>query len=134
MAKSTPPEASRKETESWLSLVNDLTREVESWAAARHWAVHRDQKTIRESRLGEYIVPVLSVMAPAGRVQVDPVARYVAGGDGRIDLLAWPSLTRMLLIRSGGRWVLKTDSGVEWPEGWNQQTFARLVELLNAAA
>ena len=43
-------------------------------------------------------------------------------------------MTRMLVIRTGGRWVLKTDSGVEWPEGWNQQTFARLVELLNAAA
>jgi hypothetical protein len=134
MAKLTTSELTRKDVESWLALINDLTREVESWAADRHWAVHREEKTVRESRLGEYVVPVLSVLAPAGRVQLDPVARYVAGGDGRIDLLAWPSLSRMLLIRTGGRWVLKTDSGVEWPEGWNQQTFARLVELLNAAA
>jgi hypothetical protein len=134
MSKISSTEQLKKDRDGWLALVNDLTREIESWAFARHWAVHRDQKTVRESRLAEYVVPVLSVMAPAGRVQIDPVARYVAGGDGRIDLLAWPSLTRMLLIRVGDRWVLKTDSGVEWPEGWNQQTFARLVELLNAAA
>jgi hypothetical protein len=125
---------SSKALEEWRSLVNDVLRDVEAWASDRHWAVHREDKTVRESRLGEYTVPVLSVLAPAGRVQVDPVARYVAGGEGRIDLLAWPSLTRMLLIRTGGKWVLKTESGVEWPEGWNQQTFGRLVEVLNAAA
>jgi hypothetical protein len=126
--------SSPEELEAWRSLVNDVVREVESWAGERHWAIHREEKQVRESRLGNYTVPVLSVLAPTGRVQVDPVARYVAGGDGRIDLLAWPSLTRMLLIRTGGKWVLKTESGVEWPEGWNQQTFGRLVELLNAAA
>src|SRR5258707_4154416 len=103
MAKLTTSEQTRKDVESWLALINDLTREVESWAADRHWAVHREEKTVRESRLGEYVVPVLSVLAPAGRVQLDPVARHVAGGDGRIDLLAWPSLTRLLLIRTRSR-------------------------------
>jgi hypothetical protein len=134
MPRSSTVSVSTRDRAQWLALVDQLVGEVEAWAKARNWAVHRDQKVSRESRLGEYIVPVLSILAPAGRIQIDPVARYIAGGDGRIDLLSWPSLTRMLLIRAGDQWVLKTDSGVEWPEGWNQQTFARLVELLSAAA
>ena len=128
------PKASEKQRQRWMALLDQLVDEIESWAKGRNWAIQRDAKTIHESGLGDYTVPVLSILAPAGRVQVDPVARYVAGGEGRVDLIAWPSLTRMLLVRIGDRWVLKTDSGVEWPEPWNQQTFAGLIERLNAAA
>jgi len=39
-----------------------------------------------------------------------------------------------MLIRAGDTWVIKTDSGVPWPEEWNQQSFERLVEAINAAA
>ena len=118
----------------WLDAVDQLAGQVEAWANERRWAVRRDRKQVHESRLGDYAVPVLTLLAPSGQIQLDPVARYVAGGDGRVDLLAWPALQRMMLIRTGGAWVLKTDSGVPWPEGWNQQTFERLVEALTAAA
>src|SRR6266536_5715388 len=89
----------------WLRDVEQNVHQVEKWAKDRKWAVRREQKLIEEPRLGAYYVPVASILAPAGQVQVEPVARYVAGGDGRIDLLAWPSLTRMMLIREGNRWV-----------------------------
>jgi hypothetical protein len=111
-----------------------LIDDVEAWATARQWAVHRDQKRIHESRLGTYAAPVLSILAPAGRVQVDPVARDIIGADGRVDLIAWPSLTRMVLLRMGDKWVLKTDTGARWPQRWGPHTFERIVNLLNAAA
>jgi len=28
-------------------------------------------------------------------------------------------VNRMMLIRASDRWVVKTSSGVEWPEKWN---------------
>ena len=62
------------------------------------------------------------------------MARGIAKGDGRVDLVAWPSLTRMLLIRVGDTWKIKTDSGVDWPEAWNWKTFERLTELLTTSA
>ena len=62
---------------------------------------------------------------------VEPVARDVVKADGRVDLYAFPSMNRMMLVRVGGKWVLKTDSGVKWPEPWGEQTFARLTELLS---
>jgi hypothetical protein len=82
--------------------------------------------------LGSNTAPVLSILAPAGQIQLDPIARYAAKSSGRVDLIAWPSLNRMLLIRVGDKWKIKTDSGIDWPETWNQPTFEHLVELLNA--
>src|SRR4051812_17733016 len=104
-----------KERQVWLELVEQLLHQIESWAENRRWQVRRDEKRIEESKLGTYRAPVLSILTPVGQIHVEPIARYVARGDGRVDLLAWPSLTRMLLVREGNRWAVKTDSGVNWP-------------------
>jgi hypothetical protein len=123
-----------EDVNSWVRRVNELTEQVESWAKARKWPMHRETKRIEESGLGAYTVPVLSILAPSGTFQLDPVARHVAKADGRIDLIAWPSMTRMMLVRIGNVWKLKTDSGVMWPEKWGQRTFERLTEFLSNAA
>jgi hypothetical protein len=126
--------SAERERKKWIAALQALIDEVEAWATARHWAVHRNQKRIHESRLGTYAAPVLSILAPTGKVQLDPVARDVIGADGRVDLFAWPSLTRIVLVRVGDKWVLKTDTGARFPQRWNRQTFERVVNLLNAAA
>lgn len=123
-----------QDRQTWLSLVEELTRQVEGWAKNRNWPVHRDHKQIQETVIGSYTVPVLNILTPSGTVQLDPVARSIANADGRVDLIAWPSLTRMLLVHIGNAWILKTDSGIEWPERWSQNTFEKLVETLSAAA
>ncbi len=118
--------------EDWLAVVHQLIDRVAAWAKRRKWAVDYQEKQVHESRLGSYAVPVLVVRAPSGVVYVEPVARYVAKADGRIDLYSFPAMNRMMLVRAGTDWVLKTDSGVKWPEPWSEQAFTRLVELLNA--
>jgi hypothetical protein len=118
--------------DAWLTAVHQLIDQVAAWAKDRKWAVDRQEKQVNESRLGSYSVPVLVVRAPAGLVYVEPVARYVAKADGRVDLYSFPSMNRMMLLRVGDEWSLKTDSGVKWPEPWGKQTFVHLVGLLNA--
>jgi hypothetical protein len=125
------PKKAEKVREDWLALVEELIEQVESWAKKRGWGTHRDTKPIQESPLGRYRVPVLSILAPAGRVQLDPIARYAIKSDGRVDLMAWPSCNRVMLIRAGDRWKIKTDSGISWPQKWSQRTFVGLVESLN---
>lgn len=134
MANDDATSRAARDRQTWRAAVEELTAQVEAWARGRNWAVRREAKQVHESRLGTYTLPALSILAPAGQLQFDPVARDIVRGEGRVDLLGWPSLTRMMLIRTSGQWVLKTDSGVEWPEGWSEATFARMAELLNAAA
>jgi len=63
---------------------------------------------------GTYNVPVLGIPRLRSRALEPTPARRAR--DGRVDLLAWPSLNRMMLIRASDRWVVKTDSGVAVPE------------------
>jgi len=133
MTTLTKMDRSGQAREEWLAAVRQLVDQVAAWARDQKWAVDRQEKPLRESRLGDYDVPVLVVRAPEGLVYLDPVARYVAKADGRVDLYSFPSMNRMMLVRVDSRWVLKTDSGVRWPQAWGKQTFTRLVGLLNAA-
>lgn len=123
-----------RELADWVADVGQLAQEVRAWCETRGWAVSASAKRIEESAYGTYEVPELMIRSPSGPVYLEPVARDVAGARGRVDLLAWPSLTRMMLVRKAKRWVLQTDSGVDWPEPWGEQAFAKVVGLINAAA
>jgi hypothetical protein len=118
----------------WLSRVQRLLSQIEGWARQREWQIRREDKTITEGLIGTYSVPVLQIKLPAGVLYVDPVARYVIGADGRVDLYSWPTLQRLLLIRRDDKWVLKTDSLIDWPQTWSRKTFYELAENLTKAA
>jgi hypothetical protein len=50
------------------------------------------------------------------------------GAAGRVDLYAWPTLFRVMLLRSpqDETWAIRTDSGLRWPNPWSEETFAQL--------
>jgi hypothetical protein len=119
----------------WLRDLQCLTTQVRGWCDANGWAVHVTDKPITESKLGEYSAPTLQVRAPNGTVIfVEPVARYVAGAEGLVDIYAWPSLLRLLLMRQNGGWTIKTDFGVPLPWKWSEQAFVEVVAALTSAA
>lgn len=126
----------KKQTEikRWLAQIDELLDEIQRWCHEVGWEFVREDKTLDESKLGRYEVSILKIRTPSGVVYVEPVARYVVSGDGLVDLYAWPSLRRMLLVQNGNRWELKTDSGVPWPNPWSRETFVDIVPALNAAA
>ena len=121
-----------------------LADDVQTWAAqeaeARGWRVEREEKELAEEVVGgAYRVPVVTIHAPQGRLILEPIARGTVGAQGRVDLYAWPSLFRvMLLHKPRGKdrpleWVVRTESGLDWPQAWGRETFLTLAEgLLNA--
>lgn len=121
-----------------------LADEVQTWAeqeaAERNWRVTREQKELAEEVVGGvYHVPVVTIHALQGRLVLEPIARGVLGAQGRVDLYAWPSLFRVMLLHKPRgkdkpmKWVVRTDSGLDWPQPWNRETFLTLAEgLLNA--
>ena len=88
MAKSTRSEAVRKDVKSWLALVNDLMREVESWAADRHWAVHREEKTVRDVVYTLLDLTGSPLQPEFNDVQV-PMLRRVGSSERAGRLLDW---------------------------------------------
>jgi hypothetical protein len=114
----------------WLALVAQTLDEISGWARAERWAAVRHEKQIEEQALGTYSVAVLTIQLPSGHLHVEPIARYVAGAEGRIDLLSFPVLNRVTLLRKGDTWVARTDSGVVYPRSWNRRTFVKLAQEL----
>src|SRR5688572_19093947 len=107
MATDTQTERRRRELAEWVGVVRQLVEQVGGWARDRGWAVTASERRLEESKYGAYEAPELAIRAPSGIVYLEPVGRDVAAAQGRVDLLAWPSLTRMMLVREGDRWVLQ---------------------------
>lgn len=121
------------ELEQWMQAIESLLASIETWCGDKGWNTARERKQICESKLGAYELPVLLIRGPNGATfYVEPVARYVAGGAGLVDVYGWPSMRRMLLVREPTGWVLKTDSGVPWPRPWSRQTFEEIAPSLAA--
>ena len=103
------------------------------WAKKEGWTVVADSGEITEQSLGTYAVEVLHIQANGGRLHVEPIAQSVPEADGRVDLYAFPSLHRVRLLKRGAQWVIRTESGIDWPKRWNEQTFIGLAKELAAA-
>ena len=98
------PEAVKTE---WLGRLDSLVEEVEGWAKMSGWHTRRIAKTVSERRLGTYKVPVLLMEKETVEAVLNPVARYVPGADGAVDLYVAPAYDDIAsLYFEGNHWVI----------------------------
>jgi hypothetical protein len=91
----------------WLDRLNILVEEVKGWAQASGWRTRRIDKTVNERRLGIYKVPVLLMEKDTVEVVLNPVARFVPGANGAVDLYVAPAYDDIAsLYLQGDQWVL----------------------------
>jgi hypothetical protein len=124
-------ELERKKTV-WVSQIETLVDAISAWATERQWLVDKHQKTLNEEPLGTYSASELIIKTPQGSVIIEPVGKNIMGADGRVDISAFPSFNRMLLIQKKGNWQVKTDSRIDWPKPWGKDTFYDIVKALTA--
>jgi hypothetical protein len=124
-----PVENREAERDEWVAAVEQLISDAETWAMGQNWFVHRGPKTITESRIGTYEVPVLLIQAPAGRFVIDPIARYVIGALGKIEFCVFPSYDYVMILRTDAGWQFETNpKTVSRP--WTKQTFFEVISEL----
>ena len=137
--------------EDWLQAVDRLYADVEGWAQQwlddikqaepRKWTVRKSFiETADDYGKAHYHVPVLEIYAPPPQVKrvpeetlvFKPIVFNAAAGIGRIDFYAWPAHYRVRLLYSfdSREWIIKTDSGLNWPHAWSKETFIELAEGL----
>src|SRR4051794_36252396 len=98
------------ERTSWRHAVTTLKEQVQAWAQARGWEVSERSQSVTDDSIGEYEVPILEVDTPKGRVVLEPIGRDILGVNGRVDLYAWPTHYRIMLLRTGeDQWTVRTD-------------------------
>jgi hypothetical protein len=116
----------------WIALVSSLMDDIVRWCEQHGWSVIRSTKRVSEEHIGEYEVPALTIHTPAIQLHIDPVGLNIIGAQGRVDILAYPSLNRLLLVRKDDQWMLFTESRVAWPQDWGSETFAKITRSLAA--
>lgn len=84
-------------------------------------------KTISEERLGSYVVKGWTVTLGGRRVTFDPVATYVVGAFGRVDIVG--PATKFILVREkdDGHWSLIDSSDPRRSEPLTQDVFERIL-------
>jgi hypothetical protein len=82
------PETLRKR---WLDQLEDLIREVNSWARELGWDTRRIGKTMEDSQVGAYKAPALLLQKETTRVLLEPIARTAPGTEGLVDLYLMPA-------------------------------------------
>ena len=117
----------------WERQLHRLAEDVSTWSKAHGWAVERFANAVSEEDLGTYASPTLHIHTGAGTLVLEPVAKNIVAGDGRVDLYSLKTFRRLLLIERGGRWQLYTEDRVRWPEPWSEAAFVKVAESLTAA-
>ena len=135
------PAEERTEQREWLQAVEALVTEVTKWSHSQGWrTAARTKRVMDESLQKEYTMPVLDIITEREyrglsrevKLVVEPVFFDTARGIGRVDFYVWPAMYRVRLLHKTGRaeWSAKTDSHVNWPLPWNQESFVLIAEGL----
>ena len=130
----TPPTALVRDE--WMRALLDLEEDLSCWSVGEGWQVRRATKSFTEESTGQYTAPDLVIDTPEGeRLLVEVKGRGPAEASGRVQLSAWPTLFRVLLLHKPGQdgWVIRTDSGVPIRQPWNRETFVTLAKDLLSA-
>ncbi len=137
ITKLNPTEAQKAIAE-WQSAVSAVLQQVREWIAEDRpkWQIETSSADVTEESSGRYTIPVLEISAPSGRLILEPVGLDVFGAHGRIDFYAWPSLYRVMLLRRSALskdWVIRTESGINWPNPWSKDSFLAIAEQFLSA-
>ncbi len=99
-----------------------------------NWPVSRQEKLIEEHAIGSYAADVLHIKTPQGILIVEPVAFDIAGGDGRVDMYAFPTLRRIVIVREENEWSFYSDSSMKLLKSWKKDNFINLAKDLTSAS
>ena len=118
----------------WVDALRLLMDETEGWARRQGWGTTRDEKVLDEDRLGPYTTPQLVIRGPSGRLWLDPVARFVPGVEGLVDLVVLPSGGVELLARTPGGWWLYHEDAEGPKSPWSEATLVDAARRLGTSA
>ncbi len=115
----------------WIADLDILLSQVESWCEEQDWPHKRQDKVLRERLLGPYAVEQLCFHTGRAGFMLDPVARFVPGGLGLVDLYVLPTLDSVILLRADDGWVLQVERpGNVQVLPWGKEQFRAAVSEL----
>ncbi len=117
----------------WLAAINDLLDQISTWlkpaADEGLLKLARGEIVVREEALGVYQAPVLQIQSGVRVVSVEPIARVVFGGTGRIDMGHGPK-SRVLIRTRQNKWMLSTPDPKDKGRELTEETLSEALQFL----
>lgn len=119
----------------WVHALEEIEGQAEKWSREAGWRSRRVTKEISETLLGSYQAPQLLIFAEPNLYVLDPIARFIPGGQGSFDLAVQPSYHTSSLYRDdSGKWYVHLEIRNGVSKGtrveWSQDAFRQCVEEL----
>jgi hypothetical protein len=119
----------------WMHAIETVERQAQEWSAETEWRSRRVNKKLTESLIGTYEAPQLLIFAEPNLYVLDPLARFIPGGQGSFDLTIQPSYYTTSLYRDdSGNWYvhLEVRNGVSNGKRveWGRDAFRQCIEQL----
>ena len=117
--------------EEWLQELDKLMDTIDQWLRPSVEAglkVTKATVPISEERLGTYIAPKRVIEFTGRRVEVEPKARVIVGGHGRVDVRSSVGTAFLIFSKPEGLWFIVKDRDWTNRETFTQDSFERLME------
>ncbi len=121
----------RSDIDEWRDELSALYDRLAGWLSRMDPPpiIERETATIHEERSGPYEAPKLVITSGTeGRLEVQPVARWVVGADGRVDLIGVEGPMHLILLRDRGGWYYLPDRVTMDLQPLDETLFHRLAE------
>jgi hypothetical protein len=118
----------------WIEDVAGLVEQAESWCRARGWIAKKRTKQLHDKFLGDYEASQLHFHTLDHHFLLDPIARYVAGASGLLDLSVLPVCESFIVTRANGKWSIRPFQGEGHRRKWSERAFVEAVETLSSRA
>ncbi|HEY6324003.1 MAG TPA: hypothetical protein VJA16_20870 [Thermoanaerobaculia bacterium] len=116
----------------WLEAIGSLYADIRGWLSEPEKEglvnIVDADKVITERLLGTYDAPVLQLLFADHQVVIVPVARYVIGGGGRVDMTLGPR--SFMLIWGGDGWQILPRDKKGPPSALNKDAFSEALQVL----
>nr|BAL56650.1 hypothetical conserved protein [uncultured Acetothermia bacterium]BAL56851.1 hypothetical conserved protein [uncultured Acetothermia bacterium]BAL59319.1 hypothetical conserved protein [Candidatus Acetothermum autotrophicum] len=116
--------------EDWLKALNNLYDKLDRWlkpAVSEGLKVRRYQKEIIEYELGTYQAPALEISFGLRTVHFEPVARFIVGGAGRVDVNSPRGIFKLIRDPDTQEWLLVRRTLAD-AEPLNKNSFETLIK------
>jgi hypothetical protein len=97
----------------WETSVTSVVQEGSTWCKELGWPDRFYEKELTESLLGTYRMPQLLFQAEGILIELNPVARFVPGALGLIELRVVPSYDTVKMTRSRDGWRIHLTEGMD---------------------
>jgi hypothetical protein len=117
----------------WLEQLDDLMADIRGWlkpAAKEGLKVNSMPVEITEQGLGTYTAPGLLIEFEASRVAIEPIARIIVGGHGRVDIRGDQVTFSLIFTKPERSWYVVRDRDWSSREPLSEKVFERLMEAI----